>query len=157
MEGDCGRDQVEARRRRDERNAGEKRGEFVALQVPAQVHPVVERLDGQVNIFRNFQFEYSEAAGGRDGQQIDDVAGASGEAEDLAVHGARQERRVDERGVGADEGFERAFGVLGAVGIFGMTRRAGGRRYGRILNAGLQVAEVARVDFTGRAVSVEAE
>ena len=68
-------------------------GKFLAPDVPIDANPVIERLQGQVNVLTGLQFKDGQTAAALGGKQVDQVAVSGGEGGHLAVD------RVDESGV----------------------------------------------------------
>lgn len=71
--------------------------------------PVVEALEGQVEVLFGFEFDDGEAAGAVGGQEVDEIAVLGGESGDLTVDGFK-EGGIDGGEVAADGDFEAAFG-----------------------------------------------
>ena len=90
--------------------------------MPAYAHPVVEGLDGEVHVLRCFKLENREFARAGNSEEVDELALASSEGENLAVHRVGPQRGVESLQIQANRTFEPA---LGKNGNF-----AGGRQSG---------------------------
>ena len=90
----------------------------------ADAGPVVEGLEGEVEVVVGFELEDGEATLAGDGEEIEEGTAGRCDRERLGVDGSIAERRVDERQIAAQDGFEPALGleaveriVRGGVGI----------------------------------------
>jgi len=120
-----GGDQVEVRRIGAEAGVGEvavllevaEAGGAVDVGevVVADADPVVEALEGEVEVFAGFDFDDGEAVGAGDGEEVEhsavEVAAGAGEGGDLGVDGGGLKVGVEGREVGAEGAFEPAFGL----------------------------------------------
>ena len=84
--------------------------------VPADADPVVEALEGEVEVFVGFEFDDGEAAGLRtgstgDAEEVEHAAVGGGEGGDLGVDVGRVEVGVDGFDVAAEDAFEPALGL----------------------------------------------
>ena len=86
--------------------------ELDAFGVPSQAHPVIQGLDGQVNVFGNFYFEHGQTAGGFNRDQINKVAISCGERQDLRMYGPGLQRRIDELNISPYRDFKCGFGGI---------------------------------------------
>ena len=59
--------------------------ELIAVEVPFDAQPVIEGLQGKLQVGGGFQFQDGQAAGALDGQQVEDAAVAAGEGRHLVV------------------------------------------------------------------------
>lgn len=82
--------------------------------VVADADPVVEALEGEVEVFFGLELDDGEAAVGGDGEEVEHAAVGGGEGGDLGVDVGGVEVGIDGLDVAAEEGFEPALG-LGAV------------------------------------------
>src|SRR5579863_3091152 len=92
-----GRDEKEPRgdlRERDPLKIA-PRGELLAIEVPLHAHPIIKRLQGQMDVLIGFYFDDGEPAVAIDAQQIDDAALAGGKLRDLSIERRRVNHRVE--------------------------------------------------------------
>ena len=109
-----GRDQKQARWVGAEGDIGEiaTGGEFAAVEVPLDADPIIQGLQGKVEVGGGFQFNDRQAAGAVDGEEVEDTAVTAGEGRDLALDRVGEQRGVQGFEVRARLRFEPGFGVL---------------------------------------------
>ena len=91
--------------------------EVVLGGVVGDAHPVIEGLEGEMDVFFGFDFDDGEAGLVIDGEDVGDVAVYAGNRGDLTVEGGVFQVGFDGLEVEADLGFEPGFGVAGVEGI----------------------------------------
>ena len=116
--------------------------------VVADADPVVEALEGEVEVFVGFEFEDGEAAGfraggGGDAEEVQHAAVGGGDGGDLGVDVGGVEVGVDGLDVATEEGFEPALGLGAVEGVFFVSGRGAAGE-----EAGDEFAEVGGV-FVG--------
>lgn len=84
-------------------------GELVAFGVPGDAHPIVEGLEGEVDILGGLDFQDDEASRAFDREQVGDTAVEAGEGGNLAVDGFRAEAGVEGGDGFANAHFEPGF------------------------------------------------
>jgi hypothetical protein len=89
MEGEGGGDEEEAGRLFEEGERGEvvEGGEVTGGGMVGDAHPVVEGLEGEVDVLGGLDFDDGEAAGAVDGEDVGDAAVDAGDGDDLGVEG----------------------------------------------------------------------
>lgn len=135
-----GGDEEEARRVRAEVLAREvvPCREVIGGGVVSDAHPIIEGLEGQVDILLGFDFDDGEAAGVIDGEDVGDAAVEAGDGNDLGVEGLGEEGGVEGLDVAVELGFEDGFRVE-EIGLAGL----GGEEFG------VEVAAIGGVKFVG--------
>ena len=84
-------------------------GELAAFGVPSDAHPVVEGLEGQMDVFGGLDFKDDEAARAFNREQVGDAAVEPGEGWNLAVDGFGAETGVEGGDGFPDAHFEPGF------------------------------------------------
>ena len=86
-------------------------GDLAAVQVPFDAHPVIQRLQRQVNVLIHLEFDHRQSPVTVHRQQVDDATVAAGELRHLSVNRLRQQRGVQRFDIRADPCFEPCFGM----------------------------------------------
>ncbi len=158
MDVECWRDQVEQRLLRRQlsiREISEAR-KFCAGVVPLDSRPVIEALQGQVDVFVGFEFDDGEAAVAGGGQHVEHGAVGGGECGNLRIELLRLQALVDDADVGDDQGFEPALGAQAkqrvlarAVGMAGVAD--GGEKLQEEREVGVAVLTIEHALFSADA------
>src|SRR5580698_7587421 len=105
-----------------ERDAGEisTRRKLLAIEVPLDPHPVIERLKGQMNVLDSLHLDHGEPSVAVDAQQVDDASLTGGELRDLSIKRLRVNHGVERFDLRPYLRFEPRFGMaqvdrIGAV------------------------------------------
>ena len=85
--------------------------DLAAIQMPFDAHPVIQRLQRQVNVLIHLEFDHRQPPVTIDGQQVDDSAVAPRELRHLTVDRLVQQRCVQRFDIGTDARFEPSFGL----------------------------------------------
>lgn len=89
--------------------------------VVADADPVVEPLEGEVEVFGGFEFDDGELVGAGDGEEVEhaavEIGAGSGEGGDFGVDGGGLEVGVEGGEVGAEGGVEPALGLGAEEGV----------------------------------------
>jgi len=94
-------------------------GEFAGAVEGADAGPVVEGLEGEVEVVVGLEFEDGEAALASDGEEVEEGAAGCGRCEGLGVDGGGAEVGGEEGEVAAEDGLEPALGLEAVEGVGG--------------------------------------
>jgi hypothetical protein len=137
------RHQEKTRRSGTERDSGEIAMvlKLAAVQMPLDAEPIIQGLQGQMEVFGGFELDDGEASVpiGRD--QIEDAAITGREGRHLPIDRLRKQSGVDDLDILAHLGFQQGLRVEAAIEFAGM--RTGG--IGAGLQMRVQVAMIGRI------------
>jgi len=128
-----------------EAGEGARGGIGVGEVVVANADPVVEALEGEVEVFGGFEFNEREAVVAGDGEEVEqaavEVGAGAGEGGDLGVDGGGLEAGVEGGEIGAEGAFEPALGKGAEEVVLRGVGGGFGGRFGRGFGGGFAAVE----------------